>query len=117
MMAMEPDDTEDSDPPADPPEEANETAGLSFETDVWPIFNEKCGSCHVTSGLGGQNIGSEDLAEALADSKDFETAVLRDLTSGRMPSGCSGEPGSGPPCVTEEDFATIESWYDEGSPP
>ena len=115
-MLMEEEEPEDSEPPP-PPVDPVGPAALSFETDVWPIFNTKCGSCHVTSGLGGQNIGSEDLEEALADSQAFETSILNDLTSGSMPLGCGGAPGSSPTCVTEADFETIEAWYDQGALP
>jgi hypothetical protein len=119
-MMMQPEGSDDNPPAANPGEPPEANAGdLSFATDVWPIFNDKCGpACHVTAGFGDQNIGSEDKAEALADSVAFEAAVLMDLTAGSMPpSGCGGEPGSSPGCVTAADFDTIEAWYDQGAPP
>jgi len=117
VMMMEANEEEEETEPSAPPVSPGEPAELSFEADVWPIFNTKCGSCHVTSGLGGQNIGSADKAEALEDSVTFEAAILMDLTSGSMPIGCGGGPGSSPSCVTQADFDTIEAWYDQGAPP
>lgn len=105
---------------ADEPDEeepAAEPAGdVSFASDIQPIFNTSCGPCHVSAGLGGQNIGSDDLGEALDDSVAFEDAVLRDIGAGRMPPGCGSPPGGGGNCVTEEDFAAIEAWYAAGAP-
>lgn len=102
---------------ASPTPEAPAPAGdLSFESDIWPIFQASCSPCHQSLGSGGQNIGSDDLDEALADSKSFEDAVLADLESGSMPLGCGGPPGSGGSCVSEEDYAAIEAWYDSGAP-
>jgi hypothetical protein len=115
-----PDDDEDEEPAAMEPEPEEETPApsgeLSFEADVWPIFNSKCGGCHVSQSLGGQNIGSEDLEEALADAKRIEDRVLSDLESGRMPLGCGQPPGGGGTCVSEDDFEAIEAWYEAGAP-
>ncbi len=101
----------------DAPEVPEATGTLSFETDVWPIFNGQCGSCHVTDGLGNQNIGSEDLDAALEDAEAFEDAVISTIESGAMPLGCGSPPGGGGNCVSEEDFELIQDWYDQGSQP
>ena len=66
--------------------------------------------------VGGQSIGNEDIEAALQDSKDFEEEVLAELESGDMPLGCGAPPGGGGNCVSEEDFATIEAWYEAGAP-
>jgi hypothetical protein len=103
--------------PAAPEPAAPAPAGdLSFENDVWPIFQDSCGPCHVSDGAGGQNIGSDDLAEALDDSVSFEPRVIATIETGRMPLGCGQPPGGGGNCVSEEDFATIEDWYEAGAP-
>jgi hypothetical protein len=115
-----PDPADDATPAAAEPADEEPVAAsgdLSFEADVWPIFNAKCGpTCHVSDGFGGQNIGSEDLEEALADAVDREDRVLSDLETGRMPLGCGSPPGGGGTCVTEEEFDTIEAWYEAGAP-
>jgi hypothetical protein len=107
-----PGDDDEEDPPADPPPSGD----LSFEADVWPIFNGQCGGCHVTQGLGQQNIGSDDIPTALQDARDFEAEVIAELEEGSMPLGCGAPPGGGGLCVSEEDFATIEAWYAAGAP-
>jgi hypothetical protein len=35
------------------------------------------------------------------------------MEGGSMPLGCGGPPGSGAPCVSEEDFELIQEWYDQ----
>jgi hypothetical protein len=90
---------------------------VSFESDVWPIFQASCSPCHQSLSSGGQNIGSDDLDEAFSDAVDFEDGVLTTIESGRMPpSGCGGPPGTGGTCVSEDDFAAIEAWYEAGAP-
>ncbi len=107
------DEVDAEDPPPPPPAAAGD---LAFETDVWPIFQETCGPCHVSEGYGGQNVGSDDLDEAFQDSVDFEDGVLSTIESGRMPQGCGGPPGSGGVCLTVDDYTTIADWYEAGAP-
>lgn len=104
---------EDEDEPADPP-----AAGgpVSFANDVYPIFTANCGPCHTDSALGGHSVGNEDLEVALEDAVRIEDAVLSDLETGRMPTGCGEPPGGAGTCITEEEFATIEAWYEAGAP-
>jgi hypothetical protein len=66
--------------------------------------------------LGGQNIGSDDLQEAFDDSVAFEARVIATIESGAMPQGCGAPPGGGGNCVSEDDFAAIEAWYEAGAP-
>jgi hypothetical protein len=98
-------------PSAPAPAAPEPTGALSFDDDVWPIFNTQCAPCHVSLGSGGQNIGSEDLDVALEDAEAFEDAVISTMEGGSMPLGCGGPPGSGSPCVSEEDFELIQDWY------
>jgi mono/diheme cytochrome c family protein len=102
---------------AEEPEAPAAGGALSFESDVWPIFNGQCGSCHVTGGSGDQNIGSEDLEVALEDALRLEAAVISTIESGAMPLGCGNPPGGGGNCVSEEDFALIQEWYEQGGEP
>lgn len=90
---------------------------LSFEADIWPIFNGQCGPCHVSLAFGNQNIGSDDLTEALDDSKSFEAAVIREIEAGEMPPSCSGAPPGGAGCVSADELESIEAWYEAGAAP
>jgi hypothetical protein len=105
-------------PAAAPADEPAQTASadLSFESDIWPIFQESCSPCHQSLGSGGQNIGSDDLDEALSDSKDFEDRVIAVIEDGSMPPGTCGAPPGGSGCVSEDDFAAIQAWYEAGTP-
>ncbi len=91
-------------------------ADLSFEADIWPIFKGQCGPCHVTLAFGNQNIGSDDLDEALGDSKSFEDAVISEIESGDMPPSCGAPPG-GAGCVSVDELESIEAWYAAGAAP
>ncbi|HVZ34905.1 MAG TPA: hypothetical protein VG963_20905, partial [Polyangiaceae bacterium] len=92
-------------------------ASLSFDADIWPIFNTNCAPCHTTNSYGGQSIGNEDKDKALADAKSFKDGILADIQAGTMPAGsCSGPPGSDG-CVTAADFKKIQDWFAAGSPP
>jgi hypothetical protein len=66
----------------------------------------------VSLGSGNQNIGSDDLDVALEDAVAFEDAVISTIESGAMPLGCNNPPGGGGNCVSEEDFALIQEWYE-----
>jgi hypothetical protein len=109
---------DEEDPPADdPPADDPPAAGtLSFETDIHPIFADTCGPCHAGAGSGGQDIGGPDIESALQDAIDFEDRVIATIESGSMPIGCGGPPGSGGNCMSEEDFADVEAWYEAGAP-
>jgi hypothetical protein len=89
---------------------------LSFESDVWPIFQDNCSPCHVSGNLGGHNVASDDLADAFEGAVDVEEAILSEIEGGGMPPSCGGAPGSSASCVSEDDFASIQSWYDSGAP-
>ena len=109
----------DEDPPAAddaPPATNTASADLSFDADIWPIFSSKCTPCHAGGGSGGQDVGGSDKAKALADAKRIETKLLSDLSTGRMPYGCSKPPGGGGTCVSADQFDDIKAWYEAGAP-
>lgn len=110
----------DEDPPGDDDSEADPPAGgggdLSFESDIHPIFELRCGPCHAGAGSGSQDIGGPDLEAALDDAIRIEDGVISDMETGRMPIGCGAPPGGGGNCVTEDEFQTIVDWYEAGAP-
>jgi mono/diheme cytochrome c family protein len=92
-------------------------SSLSFDADIWPIFNANCGPCHTAGSSGGQSIGNADKAKALSDAKTFKDGIIQDIEDGSMPLGtCGGPPGSDG-CVTAADFKKIQDWFAAGSPP
>jgi hypothetical protein len=90
---------------------------LSFERDVHPFLERLCGPCHATQGVAGHNVGSPNVDVAY----DFALRLgnrLVQRSAGSMPprSRCSGEIGT-PGCLTAEELATLEDWFEQGSPP
>ncbi len=100
-----------------PPAVTTASTQLTFAKDIWPIFNSKCGPCHVTQRQGGHNVGSEDLGIALEAAIDRQDDILRELRSKAMPPGCSRVGASTDSCVSNAQIDEIDSWYAEGSPP
>lgn len=106
----EPEEEEET-PPAPPPED------LSFEADIYPIFAAQCVPCHSTLGSGGQNLAAPDIDDAFDDSVAFEDAVIVEIAEGTMPPSCgAGSPGD-PNCLSVEDAAMVEAWYEAGAEP
>jgi hypothetical protein len=105
-----------SEPAADAP--AGEMGStLGFAKDVWPIFNSKCGPCHVTQHAGGHNVGNENVDAALADAVRREDDIIRALRSRAMPLRCTGANRGADYCVSDAELELIQAWFDEGSPP
>ncbi len=104
-----------------------ETVGFG---DLSPIFNHKCGPCHVTASFGGHNLGSADPAVGFADSQlPANSAACDGLTkgacsrvrvqSGSMPMGlgCTGDPGTdaaNQSCLTEREQELLAAWIEGG---
>ena len=94
--------------------------GLSFETDVMPVFVAYCG----TTGLGGD--GCHNPTER-AEDYDFTNynGIMRGVTAGRPGSSkvieamrAGGEdqmPPANRPQPTAEQIATIEAWIEAGA--
>jgi len=111
---------DEEDPPADEPpaDDPPAAAGdVSFATDVQPIFNQTCGPCHAEQGTAGVSIGDSDIDVALESAIEREEGVFRRIEAGTMPPPCGGGAPGDSGCISEEDLATIQAWYDAGSPP
>ena len=117
--AATPPPADEEDPPADDEDPPASTASgdVSFASDVWPIFNKGCAPCHTSANYGNQNVGAADKDAAFADAKRIETKLISDLSTGRMPPGCSKPPGGGGSCVSADDFDKIQSWVEGGTAP
>lgn len=97
---------------------------------VSPIYNQKCGPCHVNASFGGHNLGSGMVSEAYEDSqRAASSATCAGLTkgacsliriqSGSMPMGlgCTGDPAAdvgNDACLTTEEQGLLQTWIDDG---
>jgi hypothetical protein len=92
------------------------------------IFQMKCAPCHSSSGSGGHNMGSPNVAAAYSDSQlasyfapgstKGAAAYVR-IKNGSMPlgAGCTGDPAldaGKPACLTASEQATLKAWIDGG---
>jgi hypothetical protein len=88
-------------------------SGLTYYTDIQPMLNEKCVSCHQQGGIGPFSLESYQQVKALSAS--IKSAV----TSGRMPIWLA-ESGHqeyvDDPSFSEQELAQLVSWIDAGSP-
>lgn len=98
--------------------------------DVSPIYNQKCGPCHVTATFGGHNLGSADLAVGFGDSQLAANSADCDgltkgacslvrIQSGSMPMGlgCTGDPttdADNESCLTAEEQSLVAAWIEGG---
>ena len=98
----------------------------SFEVDIQPWMNSKCGTCHGGARAGGTNLATDyadHLEEAFtcAGLNVAECAVVR-IESGSMPLGYAC-PGPVDPmdsraaqCVTTAEVLKLQAWIDLGQP-
>jgi hypothetical protein len=71
----------------------------------------------VTQHAGGHNVGSENVAAALADAIRREDDIISAIRSRAMPLRCTGANRGADYCVSDAEFELIQTWFDEGSPP
>ena len=103
---------------------------------VWPIYQQRCKTCHTAGASGGHSIGNANLNTAFTDSQkpaysvsgSKGAATLARIQAGTMPQGkgCSGDPatdyGAGMSendakwCLTADEQALIQQWLDDGEP-
>ncbi len=93
-----------------------EPVAVSFELDVWPIFQTNCTPCHTQLTRGGHSVGNPTLAIADADARRLGATLVQRLDGGGMPPACTGVPGD-PNCIAVDDLATIQAWLDTGLAP
>lgn len=106
---------DDEDPPADDPPAGGAT--LSFADDIQPILVQTCGPCHDgVSATAGVTIADSDVDAAFENAVDREDRVLARIDQGTMPPGCLGGAPGDPGCISEDDLADLEAWYEAGAP-
>jgi hypothetical protein len=97
---------------------------LSFARDIQPIFAQRCGTCHVTDGSAGHNVGSPDIDVAYADAVELGQTLLDRINGGGMPpsyadppNNCANGAGPGDPgCVTIDEFERVQAWIAQCNP-
>jgi hypothetical protein len=62
------------------------------------------------------SIGDPDIAVAYESAVNFEARVLARIDMGTMPPPCGGGAPGDSGCISEEDLADVEAWYEAGAP-
>ena len=83
---------------------------------MYPILSTACAGCHGASAIAGISVADADVESALESAIADEDRILSEIEAGDMPQGCGGPPGSGGVCLSEEEFETIQAWYEAGTP-
>ncbi|MBI5361676.1 MAG: hypothetical protein HZA53_00765 [Planctomycetes bacterium] len=110
---------------------ATPAAAQTTFSSVHPIFQAKCGACHVNGGAGGFNIGHPNPNSAYMQSQQPSYyspgntkayASLVRILDGTMPlgAGCTGDPNQdagNAACLTASEEALITAWINDGQLP
>lgn len=107
---------------ADDTDTASDTAIPSWATDVQPVLNDLCGSCHGGTSCTSNVCWLDDYAvlsgnasaTVCAGSTIAECLPVR-ILDGSMPRNGACPPGS-PGCITSAELDALQAWVDAGAP-
>ncbi|HEY0030733.1 MAG TPA: cytochrome c [Bacteroidia bacterium] len=82
------------------------TTTIFYATDIQPMINSKCVSCHTAGGTGTGDFTSYTGLKAKAESGSLNTRVfvLKDM------------PPAGNPQLTEDELSKLKCWIEQGAP-
>jgi len=90
---------------------------VDYQTEVQPIFDNNCGSCHIENSSGGVNlsnyentIDSDIITPFDAEDSELYDRIIRDNSEG-------GDMPPGDAELTDAQIALIEAWINEGALP
>lgn len=105
-------------------------AGVSFATDIYPIFSAKCGEgalCHGDNGAFARYASAAVASAFTLASRDADKINMR-LQAGTMPAdadltplcqGADGKPdtaSTNPKCLTQAELELVAEWVAAGAP-
>lgn len=97
----------------------------TYNRDIQPILEVKCGPCHTTAAAGGSNHASsyEDTQKAsiACDGARVYECILQRVQDGSMPEDgdCTGDPAADADnarCLTAAEQQLLEAWVAAGAP-
>lgn len=97
---------------SDPPEVA--PAGISFGSQVMPILEANCASCHTADGPGAAHLSLETAADATGFDAEYIATVVEFGFMPPWPAGDGDVAFHDDRRLSEPDRATIGSWVAEG---
>lgn len=86
----------------------SQTTDVSFQTQVAPLLQARCASCHGSTGAGGVTLfdGAGDARYSAIKARI--ASIIGEVSSGQMPRNA--------PRLTQEEVEMLESWNDAGAP-
>lgn len=88
---------------------------IGFADDIHPILVANCGACHASVPSRGR-FANANVDLAYEEALGLADEIVQRLGSGTMPPQCGSQPPGSPGCVSEPDFALIQTWSDLGLP-
>jgi hypothetical protein len=86
-----------------------DTTAISYTTDVWPIINANCTSCHSGSAASG-NVRLENYSQIKATGENGRLLGVIKHESGWSPMPKDGAK------LSDCNISTIEAWINQGYP-
>lgn len=86
---------------------AQQTASVSFRTQVAPLLQNRCSVCHGATMAGGLRLFDPSGAARHSDIRSRLPAIIAAVASGQMPQGG--------PRFTADEVALLQSWSDQGA--
>jgi hypothetical protein len=105
-------------PPSEPSNESSSSATEdddvpSFASDISPILQANCSSCHATGTL--PRFASSDASVAYPIAVEHRDDIIGRLEQGTMPPSCGRQPPDSSGCISAADFDAIQRWAEGGA--
>ena len=98
----------------DPPGANAASQPVSFASDVLPILEQNCASCHTADGPGAAHLALETADDATGFDSDYIAAVIEVGFMPPWPAGDGGVDFHGDRRLDDDEMATMATWAEEG---
>ena len=107
----------------DPGDDPGDDSEILWSSEVRPLLETLCGSCHTSSGYAMPKfMDDEATLDGLANHSSCAEQTVAEcihtrMAEGTMPlgPGCDGDPGNDG-CPTSEELQLVRDWVDAGAP-
>lgn len=101
-------------------DDATPAAGVTFNKDVAPIFQQNCATCHRQAGTNLSGMIAPMSLETYADARPWAKSIAKKVESREMPPWHATKESHGvfknERTLTDKEIETIKSWVAAGAP-